>query len=185
MNGNLISLEEAEYGKIKPCNKFPGNTLTEEQFYVPGRIPTRYKGIVGRGTMVSVARIDAVGDMLSERNVVLKLSYQFSARSGIISRHCNTIPAWSDHLPNPIVCSKSKDTNVTFPRSQIRDDHQLDNCTDEVLGLSYRSIRVVVTNRFKNIWEAKSVEKFKRIFVDCLECKSVQYFLCLTYLTYY
>ena len=186
MDGNLIVLEGTEYGANKRYNNFAATTLTIEQLYVPGRIPTRYKGIIGRGTMVSVAKMDAVGDMFSEREDVLKLSFQFIPHShdGDITRLRNAIPARSDHLLDSIICSTLMATDVMLSQGQIRDALTAYSRIYKVLDLSHRSIRVVVINRFKNIWEAKSVEEFKRIFVDCIECKSIHYLLYVAYLTY-
>ncbi|KJA21017.1 hypothetical protein HYPSUDRAFT_203397 [Hypholoma sublateritium FD-334 SS-4] len=39
-----------------------------------------------------------------------------------------------------------------------------------MLETEHRSLHVLATHRFKNLWHAESVAEFKRIFLECLEC---------------
>lgn len=173
-SSNVIALDRPEDDLSKLCYKFPATALTKEQPFVLGKVLNWYKGITGRGTLVAVARWGAVGDTISARDSVLKLSWQYSTRShegDIIARLRIAIPAWSDRLPDPLFSSIPTAPEMDLPRAQIRDALRSEKCTDEALEVDDRSLHAFTINRFKNIWEAENVDEFKRIFLDCLECK--------------
>ncbi|KJA21018.1 hypothetical protein HYPSUDRAFT_216680 [Hypholoma sublateritium FD-334 SS-4] len=169
---SVTAHERPEVETTKLCDEFSTTALKKEQLFIPGKVLIRYRRITGRGTLVAVARMSAVGKMLSERSPnVLELGWQFNTRSyegDIISRLRTVIPAWNGHLPDPVFCSTLSVTDL--PESRSRDILRVKGCTDVMLETEHRSLHVLATHRFKNLWHAESVAEFKRIFLGCLEC---------------
>ena len=173
---SVIALERPEGDMSKLCYKFPATTSTKERIFPIVKIISRYKGVNGRGTMALVVRPGTIGSVLSKRLYVLKLSWQYTTRKhegAIISKLRLSIPGCQDHIPEPVFYATLGAGDIGLPRVRIRKLLQEAGCPDEELELNDRELHAFVTNRFKNIWEAKSVTEFKRIFLDCLECKHI------------
>ncbi|TFK37136.1 hypothetical protein BDQ12DRAFT_667335 [Crucibulum laeve] len=126
----------------------------------------KYRGLIGRGTMVyHVSQLD---DNNGWRNdLILKLSWQIRVRTpegNIIKILREKIPAFKDHLPDVKYSAlySSKD-DLKLPRTQM-EELKIPPKFEE------RDLHVLSTTMYKKLWEVKSIEEFKRVFIDCVEC---------------
>lgn len=166
---------EVDMGKL--CYKFP-LAGCEERIFAVKEVLYRSVSLNGRGSFVTVVNEGVVGGILCETDYILKLSWQESTRcheGDILSRLRCAIPGWSDHLPSPVFHAKVNAADVDLPRTRIRELLRAENNTDEALESPDRDLHIFVTNRFKHIWDAESVDEFKRIFLDCVECEQIHF----------
>ncbi|KAH9484451.1 hypothetical protein JR316_0003933 [Psilocybe cubensis] len=154
------------------CYKFPDPTSPNDRVFTVHKTISQYKGIIGRGTTAIVGKLGSVGGVLSDNLHVLKMSWQYSTRrhEGDIIQHLRkALPAWIDHLPDPVFYTTVSGDDLGLPSRTMRRILEESNRTS-LDSKNDRDLHVIVTNRFKNIWQAKDVDEFKRIFLDCLEC---------------
>ena len=81
------------------------------------------------------------------------------------------IPGWCDYLPDPVFKHTIRAADVDLPRTRIRQCLLQEGRTDKALELEDRDLHVFITNRFQKLWKVDSVDEFKRVFLDCLECE--------------
>lgn len=169
--GHVAPLNRPTTDSITLCYKFPG---ADELVFVIKEILSRYRGINGRGTLVSVVNKGVIGHSLSDTDYILKLSWQERTRThegDIISKIRAAIPGWCNYLPDPIFHTRIAATEIELPRTRMRKILLDEGRTDEALALDDRDIHALVTNRFEKLRNVGSVKEFKCIFLDCLECE--------------
>jgi len=135
------------------------------------RILYTYRAIIGRGTFVAAVQAAIVGARMKKDIFALKQSWQYQVREqeGImIGKLYERLPEyWKKRLPEIIFCAKFSAGDLGLPHTQ------LDAVTKDrsVEGAQERDLHVMVSKLYQNLWMAEGVEEFKRVFLDCLECK--------------
>ncbi|PPQ90629.1 hypothetical protein CVT25_006612 [Psilocybe cyanescens] len=168
----IVPLARPEEDVTKLCYRFPSLAPQNDCIFTAQEILAQYKGITGRGTTAIAGKLGCVEGALSERLYVLKMSWQYITRKhegDIVRQLRDALPGWTDHLPDPVFHTKLTGTELGLPTRSIREILEKDGRTS-ISGKNDRDLHVIVTNRYKNIWKAKDVEEFKRIFLDCVEC---------------
>ena len=153
------------------CYRFPG---AEDLVFVIKEIISRYRGVNGRGTFVAIVNKVVIGSPVLDVDYAIKLSWQENTRThegDIISKVRAAIPGWCDYLPDPVFKHTIRAADVDLPRAHIRQSLLKEGRADKALELEDRDLHVFVTNRFQKLWKVDSVDEFKRVFLDCLECE--------------
>ncbi|KAF8621816.1 hypothetical protein AX15_007488 [Amanita polypyramis BW_CC] len=119
--------------------------------------------LVGRGTVVlPVQAIDEGG--ISDEKQVVKISWPAKKRireACLIRKLHQAIPEMAQHLPDITSFSDIDPEQLRLPR----------NCLNiNVIEDFERNLHVVAMKRYKALWDVDSVEEFKNVFVDCVEC---------------
>ena len=79
---------------------------------------------------------------------------------------------WRKHLPEVIFYAKFTADSLGHPHTLLKQQ-----ITDLLAGKAQeRDLHVLVSTLCHNLWEVRDVDEFKRVFLDCLECKSLKNF---------
>jgi hypothetical protein len=147
---------------------FPDGPRPDAQFQIKS-ILYQYRGLIGRGTMVyAVTRIYDGGR--KERNQALKMGWPVAIRpkeASIIEDLRKAIPAWKDHLPELYFTKTMTAKELNLPRVGLLAGL---SCKDG-LGLEDRDLHILAMKKYQKLWEVNSIEEFKDVFVDCVECE--------------
>ena len=129
-----------------------------------------YRAIIGRGTFVAAVQAAIIGAVMKKDLFALKQSWQYQAREQegrIIGKLYERLPDyWKKRLPEIIFYAKFSAGDLRLPHTQldaVTKDHSVE-------GARERDLHVMVSKLYHNIWMAKDIEEFKRVFLDCLEC---------------
>lgn len=154
------------------CFHFPQiNPSQIDYVFQIQEILSKYRAIVGRGTFVAAVQVYEMGKSIRRDHHVIKTSWQYKSRKSegnILALLRKTIPAWAKCLPDPLFHTTYTGAQLDIPRSWI----QLLEM-DAGKPIMDRDMHILVSCRYKNIWEADNVEEFKKIFLDCVECKCI------------
>lgn len=126
-----------------------------------------YSGLIGRGTMVYEVREDFMAEDGSQ-NEALKVSWPLAARpreAALISQILQAIPEWQDHLPEVTFSATYTPIELGVPRVELL----------RCIGISElpteRNMHVLGMLKYEKLWEVGNIGGFKKVFVDCVECK--------------
>ncbi|KAF8877250.1 hypothetical protein CPB84DRAFT_374602 [Gymnopilus junonius] len=151
------------------CFRLPKQAPTQKDYiFQIKKFLFKYRGIMGRGTLVAAIQIYTMNECLYRDHCVIKLSWQYTSRQsegGILAALRKAIPAWTNNLPNPIFHATYNSAELGIPRSKMELTE-----VDSTKPIKDRDLHVLVSDMYKNLWEADDVEEFKRIFLDCIEC---------------
>ncbi|PPQ97335.1 hypothetical protein CVT26_006569 [Gymnopilus dilepis] len=74
------------------------------------------------------------------------------------------IPAWREHLPNPIFHQMFTAAEIGLPRLEMTLETAEGRTT-----LKERDLHVLLSDQYQRLWEVGDIEEFKQVFLDCLE----------------
>ncbi|KIM39465.1 hypothetical protein M413DRAFT_191595 [Hebeloma cylindrosporum] len=152
------------------CFRYPPTLGMPDYVFRIQKILYTYRAIIGRGTFVASVRAAIVGATMKEDLFALKQSWQYQAREQegrMIGKLYERLPEyWKKRLPEVIFYAKFSAGDLGLPHTQL--DAVTADCSVE--GAQERDLHVMVSRLYQNIWMAKDVEEFKRVFLDCLEC---------------
>ena len=155
---------------MKPCYiSFPE---ADEQHSVMKELRSRFRGVRGRGTVIIAATKGAIPTTLSDNDKHLKLSWQMHPRTyeGDINRNnTSTTLGWCDHLDHPYY-TKTAAEDITLPEPQICGSLSEEGHIHKAPDANNHCFRVIFTRNFKKLRSVRSIDEFKRVFLDCLEC---------------
>ncbi|CAA7266418.1 unnamed protein product [Cyclocybe aegerita] len=107
-----------------------------------------YKAIIGRGTYVAAGFLASIGSLLSMPR----------------------LPAyWNSHLLELVFDAQFTSEQLGIPRQKLRDNGLLKD-PDPEDTIQDRGLHILVSGLYKKLYEAASVEEFKQIFLEYLEC---------------
>lgn len=158
-------VDRPEVNVRKPCYIF------FSQVFVNKELSSRFRVINGRGTLVLVVSKVVIDSALSDTDDVLKLSWQEPARTNegdIITKIRAALPGRC--LPDHLFYTKITANDTALPRTQIREVLLEEGNIDKALELDDCDLHFVA-KRFKKLSSVRSVDEFKRVFLDCLECE--------------
>ncbi|CAA7261251.1 unnamed protein product [Cyclocybe aegerita] len=177
---NIVALDRPQPESKKPSLCFQlsrklvtegGRESFEEIIFVVNKVLYTYRAIVGRGTYVAAGVLAQIGAVLSNVPRVLKLSWQYPFRTheaDILDRARSRLPEyWHKHLPQTYFNAVYTSEKLELPRTKLKDVLKEPNPEKPILD---RSLHALVTKLYGRLYEAASVEEFKQIFLDCLEC---------------
>ncbi|PPQ91416.1 hypothetical protein CVT25_014304 [Psilocybe cyanescens] len=168
----IVPLVRPEKDVTQLCYRFPSLSPQNDCIFMVQEFISQYKGINGRGTTAISGRLGFVGETLSKRLYVLKVSWQYTTRKhegNIVRQLRDALPGWTNHLPDPVFHAKFTGATLGLPSHLIREILAAAGRTS-LSEKKNRDLHIIITNRYKNIWKARDVDEFKRIFLECLEC---------------
>ncbi|KAF8646670.1 hypothetical protein AX14_009055 [Amanita brunnescens Koide BX004] len=122
--------------------------------------------LLGRGTNVFPVQAIDGNKTATDAEKVLKVMWPDGRRireADVIRKLCEAIPEMAQHLPDVTCSSDMTAEHLRLPR------HLLGINVAEDLE---RRLHAIVMSRYKALWMVETVEEFKDVFVDCVECAS-------------
>ncbi|KAF8954465.1 hypothetical protein BDZ97DRAFT_1865083 [Flammula alnicola] len=154
------------------CYRFPKSEGKPDYVFPVSKVLATYRGINGRGTYVASVYAGRVGSKLRNSLYALKMSWQYISRThegDLLQKVRATLPPyWQKRLPNPLFYAKYTSEELGLPSSKMKSILEDPNAPDNVI--QGRDLHVLVSNLYAPLWEARDVEEFKRVFLDCVEC---------------
>ena len=126
------------------------------------RILFEYHGLIGRATKV----YEALREGGTEPEA-LKISWPLVSRqkeAAIIKKVVDALPGWRDHLPEVSFSATYSAELLAMPRVEL-----LKPISTE--GFENRELHAIAMKLYRKLWELDTVEEFKKVFVDCVECE--------------
>ncbi|KAF8954455.1 hypothetical protein BDZ97DRAFT_1865056 [Flammula alnicola] len=154
------------------CYRFPKSEGKPDYVFPVSKVLATYRGINGRGTYVASVYAGRVGSKLRNSLYALKMSWQYISRTheGDLLQTVRAAlpPYWQKRLPNPLFYAKYTSEELGLPSSKMKSILEDPNAPDN--AIQGRDLHALVSNLYVPLWEAKNVEEFKRVFLDCVEC---------------
>ncbi|KAF9492578.1 hypothetical protein BDN71DRAFT_1509366 [Pleurotus eryngii] len=141
----------------KPSKEDPRFAITAPPLYV-------YRGVVGRGSIVYP--VTALGGRFKNHDLVAKWSWPLEVRRReheLIGRLRKLGPFMQQHLPEVIEHREYSMDELDLPRCKI-------GSGEETSRYEARQLTIVILPRYNPLWELETVEKFKSVFIDLVEC---------------
>ncbi|KAJ8688768.1 hypothetical protein PTI98_013520 [Pleurotus ostreatus] len=141
----------------KPSKENPRFVITAPPLYV-------YRGVVGRGS--TVYPVTALTGPFQKHELVAKWSWPLEARMReheLISRLRKLVPFMQQHLPEVIEHREYSMDELNLPRCKI-------GSGEATSRYEARQLTIIILPRYKHLWELETVEKFKSVFIDLVEC---------------
>jgi len=179
----ILPLERPVEEMTNLCFRFSSATDVPDWIFWIQKVLYTYRGIVGRGTFVATVRAAIVGEVMRKGLFAFKQSWQYQVRAHeaiMIAKLRERLPEhWRKHLPEVIFHAKFTADSLGLPHALLK---------EQIPGLltgkaQERDLHVLVSTLCHNLWQARDVEEFKRVFLHCLECKPVDIFSFLLRLT--
>ncbi|KAF9492573.1 hypothetical protein BDN71DRAFT_1473715 [Pleurotus eryngii] len=141
----------------KPSKQDPRFVITAPPLYV-------YRGVVGRGSIVYPAT--ALSGLFKNHQLVAKWSWPLTVRKrehNLIDRLPKSVPLMQQHLPEVLEHREYSMEELGLARCKI-------GSGGETSRYEARKLTIVILPRYKHLWELDTVEKFKSVFIDIVEC---------------
>ncbi|KAJ3505823.1 hypothetical protein NLJ89_g7215 [Agrocybe chaxingu] len=180
LESHIVPLDrpKLESGNPSFCFRFTkvtvqaGKVSTQEIIFLVTGVLSTYRAIIGRGTYVAGGMIVQIGTALSDILYIIKLSWQYAIRqeeAELIKRVRGRLPDyWQQFLPEVHFNALYSSEELGLPRSQLKELLSMPEEGEE--PIQDRGLNVLVSRLYRNIINASSIEEFKTIFLDCLEC---------------
>ncbi|CAA7261224.1 unnamed protein product [Cyclocybe aegerita] len=143
-------------------------TTVDTIFVIIGTLYT-YRTIIGRGTYVGMGFLTTIGCPLSNIPRIIKLSWQYNIRrqeAELLTTVRKQLPKyWHNHLPEVSFSAVYTAEELELPTSKM----ELEDA-DEENPIQGRRLHASVMGFYRKLEDASSVEEFRQIFLDCLEC---------------
>ncbi|KAJ8519871.1 hypothetical protein ONZ45_g3211 [Pleurotus djamor] len=183
-------------------NLYEGSTVPDEKtwsrFVISGEPLYVYCGLNGRGTIVFPGRFEKneqeegtedeqqEGKKSAQKGKekasddaddIAKLSWPDAGRqqleSDILEVLHEKIPFMRDHLPEVVTSVSFTAALAGLPRAYLIERAAAESKAMYSMGL--RHFTIMVSRRYEHLWELKSLEEFKTVFVDIVECHHYAY----------
>ncbi|KAF9493208.1 hypothetical protein BDN71DRAFT_1115007 [Pleurotus eryngii] len=141
----------------KPSKADPRFVISAPPLYV-------YRGVVGRGSIVYP--VTAFSGRFKHHELVAKWSWPLAVRTrehGLIDRLRRLVPFMRQHLPEVLEHREYSMEELDLPRCKI-------GSGEETSRYEARQLTIIILPRYKHLWELETVEKFKSVFIDLVEC---------------
>ncbi|KAG5647502.1 hypothetical protein DXG03_009439 [Asterophora parasitica] len=142
----------------------PSSNDSPDQSFLIEETIFRYRGLVGRGTMVY--RVSSLLN-LSLGSLALKLGFPVTdhvLEAKTISHLRDTVPAWcKDHLPEVTFSTSRTAEQLSLHRVELLKLHP-------IVAIEDRLLHALVMKLYGKLWTVGRVEAFMDVYVDCVEC---------------
>lgn len=159
-----------------PCVEISGGGKAKTVFRVFSVVDIlySYRGLNGRGTQTF-----SVHELVSHERLTKKLvakllwSSVFRApETRTLSRLSEVVPELKGHLPEVVfACVYDSDKDLHLPRYNILPIEKWNDITISHVDFEKRDLAVIVMKKYDKLWNVETLDEFKDVFVDLVECK--------------
>ena len=147
--------------------KTPKDKTSDTRFFIIKDWIDGFSGVIGDGTNTLVVREGWAKGFVSGEYQVLKMSWLPMSQpheNELVYTLRRQVSEWRDHLPQLHFC------NVFFAKDVGIPWTKLDIVPASNRVIEEKALHVSVMKDYRTLWEVRSIENFKAVFLDCLEC---------------
>ena len=153
--------------------KIPKDKSFDTRFFIIKDWVDGFSGIIGDGTNTLVVREGWGKGFVSGEYQLLKMGWLPVSQpheKELVYTLRRQVSEWRDHLPQLHFCNVFFAKDVGIPWTKMNIVPASNRVIEE------RALHVSVMKDYRALWEIRSIENFKTVFLDCLECESLLLF---------
>ncbi|KIM42459.1 hypothetical protein M413DRAFT_10575 [Hebeloma cylindrosporum] len=147
--------------------KTPKDKTSDTRFFIIEAWVDGFSGVIGDGTNTLVVREGWAKGFISGEYQALKMGWLPVSQpheSELVYTLRRQVSEWRDHLPQLHYCKVFSAEDVGIPWTKMNIVPASNRVIEE------KALHVSVMKDYRTLWEVRSIENFKAVFLDCLEC---------------